>query len=57
VLKEFDPSQAEFNEAETAAARYYAKSKEVLLRPGVLGGLLGVGESRASSGVGWTAVS
>jgi hypothetical protein len=35
-------ARAEFNEAETAAARYYAKSKEVLLRPGVLGGLLGV---------------
>jgi hypothetical protein len=35
-------AKAEFNQAESALARYYSKSKDVILRPGVLGGLLGV---------------
>lgn len=36
--------QAEFREAESIAAKYYEKTKDVVLRPHVLGGIVGVGE-------------
>ena len=37
-------SQAEIDEAEGAIAPYWEKTKDVVLRPGTLGGLMGVGE-------------
>lgn len=38
--------QAEIDHVENVAAQYYSKVKDVVLQPGALGGLMGVGESR-----------
>lgn len=37
--------QKEFEEVESRLAPYWEKTKDVVLRPGTLGGLMGVGES------------
>lgn len=48
-------ARKELDEAETAVAQWWAKTKEVILRPSTLGGLMGVVNVGLLGGIGYTA--
>jgi hypothetical protein len=51
-----DIQQKELHEAESQLAPYWEKTKDIVLRPGTLGGLMGIGESRYVSSRGMRTV-
>lgn len=50
-------ARKELDKAENAAAKYYEQAKEILLRPGTLGGLVGIANVGLISSLGYYAYS